>query len=147
MFDIIKYKYISELRKLQKKKEKNRRLYRKLIDDSEKAEKSRDEIYSLGQEQNDIEYYIDEQIIQVQHKLVVHQAEKCLIPVPEYNTKDGTWEESSTTGRWRLSQTSIFELKKAIQEERKSRRDHWQSWLTLLIGLIGALIGLFSLLG
>ena len=145
MLDIIKYR--SELRKLQKKREKNRKLYGKLIDELEKAKKSRDEIYSLRHEQNDIEYYIDEQIIQVQHKLVVHQAEKCLIPVPEYSTKDGTWEESTTTGRWRLSQTTIFELKKAIREERKARREHWQSWVTLVIGLIGALIGLLSILG
>ncbi|MCH8282108.1 MAG: hypothetical protein IIC96_15665 [Chloroflexi bacterium] len=88
--------------------------------------------------------YIEDDIAQMQHRLLVRQAEKYLIPTPKHITQDGTWEKSDISGRWRLSQNILSELKKAIRQDQKYRREYWQSWLVVLIEFIGALIGLLS---
>lgn len=89
---------------------------------------------------------LDDRITQIQIQFLTKQAEKYLIPTPKFKTDDGTWEESKVSGRWRWSKETISNVKKIIREEQKYRREHWQGWLALLIGLVGALIGVLSFL-
>ena len=56
----------------------------------------------------------------------------------------GRRQPATRRGQWRLSQKAISELKNAIRQEQKDRREKWQGWLALLIGFVGALIGLLS---
>lgn len=142
MFDILTYKF--ELRKLQWQKEKNRKYFQKCRDEARKVRKSNDEIDGLISEEMAIRDRIDDDIAQMQYRLLVRQAERYLIPTPKHITQDGTWEQSEETGRWRLSQGTLSELKKAIHHEQKYRREYWQGWLALLVGLIGALTGLLA---
>jgi hypothetical protein len=45
-----------------------------------------------------------------------------------------------------LKHDVIVELRSAIRKEKKERREVWQSWAALSIGLTGALIGLVAAL-
>lgn len=138
MLEIFSYKF--ELWKLQRNKEKNSKFFDKLVDKAREEKKDREEIDTLYGEEMIIRDRIEDDIAQMQHRLIVRQAEKYLIPTPKYITQDGTWEQSDETGRWRLSQNTISELKKAIRQEQKYRREG----VALLIGLIGALTGLLA---
>lgn len=134
------------LSKLQHKKGKSRKFYKKKIDKARKENKSSNEIESLIHEDMHIRDLIDDDIAQLQNRILIRQAEKFLIATPTYNTKDGNWEQSDITGRYRLSQATMSNLKDDIRQERKDRRERWQGWLTALTGIIGALIGLLSVL-
>ena len=90
---------------------------------------------------------IDEAIHRLHHQLIVTQAEKYLIPVPDFDDNRQAWVYSAETKKVRLRDTELVKLKLAIQREQKHRRDVWQTWLTLLTGFAGALIGLISVLG
>ena len=144
MLDILSYKY--KLWKLQGEKEKTRKFYRKKMDVARKEKKPQDYIDNfIGEEMHDIDC-TDDDIAQIQYQLLTRQAERYFIPTPKVITQDGTWEQSDISGRWRLSENALSNLKQAIRQEQKHGREHWQSWLTLVIGLIGALIGLLSVL-
>ena len=144
MLDILSYKY--KLWKLQGKKEKTRKFYRKKIDDARKEKKPQDYIDGFIHEEMHFIDLIDDDITQIQYQLLTRQAERHFIPTPKEITTDGTWEQSDISGRWRLSEKALSNLKQAIRQEQKHGREHWQSWLMLVIGLIGALIGLLSVL-
>lgn len=144
MLDILKYKY--DLWKLQQEKDKTRRIFGKEMAEAEKKKASHDDMaHIVGEEMYFIDT-IDEQIAQLQGQLLRRQAERYLIPFPKRITKNGDWEQSKITGRWLLGQKTVSELRNAIRREQKDRREKWQGWLALLIGLIGALIGLLSVL-
>ena len=144
MLDILLFKF--GLWKLQNDKEKIRKYYKKQINKARKENKSRDEIERVIGDHIANNDFIDDDIAETQHRLLERQAEKYLIPTPKRITKDGTWKQSEITGQWRLSQEAISKLKDTIRQERKDRREYWQSWLALLTGFIGTLIGLLSVL-
>ena len=81
-------------------------------------------------------------IIKVQTQFLTRQAEKYLVPIPKFEGGDDNWEQSKFTGHYHWSHKTISNVKKAIQEEQKYRREYWQSWVTLSVGVIGALTGL-----
>lgn len=89
---------------------------------------------------------INDTIIQIQHRLLWKQSEKFLIPAAKYMTDGAQWEQSEISGLWRLNQVAIANLKDAVRQEQKDRRERWLGWITALTGLIGALIGLVSVL-
>jgi hypothetical protein len=88
---------------------------------------------------------IDDQVARLQTNYLRDQAQHYLVPMPEFNTDtNGAWEKATTTEHYQLKTTALVELRSAIRKERRERREHWQSWAALTIGLVGALIGLFS---
>jgi len=135
-----------KLWKLQRKIDKSVRSYEKDIDNARKVGKSTDEIDGLIHELMYISGYIEDKIEEAQYQLICRQAENFLIPTPRYNKKDGSWEQSDITGRWRFSHATISQIKDAIRQEQKHRREHWFGWLSAITGIIGALIGLLSVL-
>ena len=144
MLDTLSYRF--GLWKLQREKATNRRFYKKRIDEARKANKPRDRIEAIANEELEIIERIDDRIATMQHRLVVRQAEKYLIPTPEYSRNNGKWEQSEITGRWRHSGTTIRGLMNSIRLERKDRRERWHSWLAAITGLIGALTGIVGAL-
>ena len=85
---------------------------------------------------------LDDKIIKIQTHFLTKQAEKYLVPTPKFKGSDDNWEQSKITGHYHWTQKTISNVKKAIREEQKYRREYWQSWVTLSIGVIGALTGL-----
>ena len=68
---------------------------------------------------------IDDDIAKLQTRYLFRQAEKYLIPKPEFNTESGDWEESRIDGRFHLTPNAMLELKAAVRKEKKERREHW----------------------
>ncbi len=85
---------------------------------------------------------LNDDILETHHRYVRAQAGKWLVPVPEFKTAGGAWEESQFTGKWRLTEHALAELRSAIRKEQKEYREAWQGWLTPIIGVTGALTGL-----
>jgi hypothetical protein len=85
---------------------------------------------------------VDDDISQLASDYLERTAQRLLLPVPEFNQRSNKWEKSAFTERWRLTLAAIFELRAAIQAERREIR----SWLAAITGLIGALIGLLSVI-
>lgn len=87
---------------------------------------------------------------------LTEKARRYDIPIPRKIEKDGLWQEFDQ-GFWLLTDQGVYHLKKAIQDEQmqrltlyKARLDlivGWTPFITALIGLTGALIGLSAVLG
>ena len=73
-------------------------------------------------------------------------ARRMFIPVPEFRTEGGAWEEASTTGRFHLNAEALSALRSAIRKEQKEKHELWLLWLAALTGLVGALTGLAAVL-
>ena len=88
---------------------------------------------------------IDRQIRELHTERLLKIANKLIVPIPSFSDETA-WEELSPYRKICLTNKGIFELKKSIRLEKKERRDIVFSLITILIGLIGALIGLISVL-
>jgi len=87
---------------------------------------------------------------------LLEQADELDLPRPSYSDKS-KWEEadeySVDAGKSVLAQTAMIELRSTIRKEQRERRETVEFWMktlgggiTILTGLVGALIGLVSLL-
>lgn len=90
---------------------------------------------------------IDDRISRLQTTFLIDEAQRYLLPTPKFSDDHrGAWERATTAAHYQLKLSAIAELSAAVNRVKKERRDAWQSWVTLLIGVIGALIGLMSIL-
>lgn len=144
MLDAIRH--ARRLRKLQRHREQITSDYKTKTEIARKEGKSSEELYKIGEGEHFDVIYIDDEIDLLQSMYVRRQAEKLLLSVPKFDKDGGDWEQSDRNGKWRLTRRASSELRVAIRQEQRERRQHWQAALALLIGLVGALIGLVSLL-
>jgi hypothetical protein len=144
-------KYHIQLRWLQRKARRTHAFYRKLYRKAQKQNPPQglDEISLEDRMETDL---IDDDIAQLRSQYLIEQAEDYLIPVPEIERKGDAWEQSDISGRWRLTRKSAVRLLSAIRKEKTERFDYWQKriglligLLTLLLGILGTLIGLVSI--
>jgi hypothetical protein len=90
---------------------------------------------------------VEDEISQLQSRLLCLKASRYGVPVPSYADKE-MWEESANIGGWHLTTKGYATLRADI---RKERNELWQFWelrtkvivalATALTGLFGALIG------
>jgi hypothetical protein len=107
--------------------------------------KNVDKIQSANFEEMHEIQVIDDQIARLQTTFLRNEAQRYLLPMPEFNTgPDGAWEQAFTGAHYQLKAEPLAALRSAIRKEKKERRESWQSSAALLIGVIGSLIGLFS---
>ena len=76
-------------------------------------------------------------------RALLEEANKLLLPTPSHSDQD-KWEESGL-GEF-LSSAGISEVRSAIRREKRERRESWGWWITLVIGLLGTLIGLVAVI-
>ena len=134
------------MRRLQADKRRIRKTNKKLIDQAKQQKKPRDELEVLHYDARIDIGQVDEDIWHLQMQYLSQQAEKYLLPIPEFKEDSGEWIQSIFTGRWRLSPDALAKLRTDIRPEQKERREYWTTLITLLIGLVGALIGFVALL-
>jgi hypothetical protein len=67
-------------------------------------------------------------------------ATRLLIPLPVISSEN--WERGAQTGIWHLTSEGAAKVRRALHEERKRRQEIWLPWLAVVVGLIGASIGL-----
>ena len=103
------------------------------------------ELSSLGQETHEIENWT--QYHQTQYLKSV--CNELVIPMPE--DRDGGYYyrfnfDDDEGDRLILSTVGMQFVRKKIREEKKARRESFGFWFSMIIGLIGAVIGLVSAL-
>lgn len=93
----------------------------------------------------------DSRLARIQQKWI-RKAEKLMIPVPPQNTEkifrddDENWEYSRPTNEILLKSHAMIKLRSEVRREQKERRDVYSYWITIIVGLVGALTGLASVL-
>jgi hypothetical protein len=90
--------------------------------------------------------YEDELVVLTTYYLM-SIARRMFIPVPEFKTEGGAWEEASTSGRYHLNAEALSALRLAIRKEQKEKHELWLIWLAAITGLVGAITGLAAVLG
>jgi len=83
---------------------------------------------------------------------LIKEADELHLPRPDYGA-NGKWEENNppiTTG-YVLTPEAMVELRAAVRNEKRARRETVEWWvkiiggfITIVTGLVGALIGLIS---
>ena len=124
------------------------RTYQPLI-----AQAKGDERQKVRQEYHDLLWEIEDERLKYSCFKLLRKAHRYDIPIPRRREDDGFWEEVGT-GFWLLTEKGTHHLLKEIRQEQKERLAVWKAWLDvwiglgpLIIGIIGALIGLVSVLG
>lgn len=88
---------------------------------------------------------IDDEIRKLESDYFIKLANKLLIPIPKHEYESEAWEHTED-GRSCLSITALTELRSSVRKELKERDEHMLMWATGITGVIGALIGLVSVI-
>lgn len=87
-------------------------------------------------------YY--ELIAEIKTRRLLREADRLDVPI-DYATDDSPlWRRSSQLNSWSLTALGYSELRKAIGQERRERRERLIAWASVIIGIVGALTGLLS---
>ena len=135
----------SNVRALQKRHEQYEAKMSATIADAEKR-RDRDEYDSLVSELFFEQDQFEDEIRRLETQFLTRRARRYLIPVPPTDD-EARWERSEHSQRYLLKLEAMRELRAAIRDEQRQRLEPVKIWLPLLTGVIGALIGLVSLLG
>lgn len=107
-------------------------------------EEQNDRDYNIISAYHDIEIYYSNKIIST--------AKKYGVPLPSTEPKfdvdvpsDSEWSQS-IYGFYYLNEKSRYELKKKIDEERKRKRETFTQYVSLIIGFMGMLVAIISML-
>lgn len=141
------FSYRKSLSKLNSQRNRIEKSYGKQHEQAEREgdEKKKEEIldlvlYELGE--------IDDDILYLEHRYLTSVAAKLLLPAPPVinEEKGGLWERSKYSGKYHLTSEGIRRLRGDIRKERKERIELLALRISIIIGLIGALIGLVAVI-
>jgi hypothetical protein len=126
-----------------------------LIDDAVKAG-NRAEARNLGEEHLSIRSNYEHELRYLETMFWSKMARRYGVSLPDRTpviSLDRFWDESPAYECYILTQEGVQEARRRVREEKKWRQEWWRGWislgaqlLTLLTGLIGALIGLAAIL-
>ena len=86
---------------------------------------------------------IDEQIAVLESNYWLEQAQRYLLPTPN----DEAYIRSKLDRRFSyLDEETLTSLRSGVRKEQKERSENFRTWATLVVGIIGALIGLVAVL-
>ncbi len=125
-------------------------IFRKEIKDLKASkDKDREELRSLEFEQQSEISMIYEELDAHHTRKLIRQARRLRVSVPSHFNEDGSpseyWEQGDNLRLWYLSDKGLLQIRKAIREELEwvyKKREHYISWMTVMTGIIGFLIGL-----
>ncbi len=72
-----------------------------------------------------------------------------MLPIPSLpkdEEENENWEFSPPSGEILLKPHAMTNLRREVRREQKERRDAVSHWITLVIGLVGMMMGFVSLL-
>lgn len=85
----------------------------------------------------------------IQTEYFIREAERLLVPIPEYSDKTMysrvEWDDHPDEPYY-LTELGLKTLKAAVRDEKKHRRDIAAFWMSASTGLIGATIGLITII-
>lgn len=101
---------------------------------------SPDEI--AGQDQSDLDkcQQAEEDISLTVTNFWVKEADRLVVPLPE-RTDDAMWYDGYFLRARFLTDRGVDTVRRAVREERKALLEPWVTYVTVLVGLIGGIIG------
>jgi predicted SAM-dependent methyltransferase len=106
---------------------------------------SSEELDRIAHEHHFEHQVAEDELYKLQSGHLIRVANRLMVPVPPFKTKDGAWMESSIRGGWHLTPEAMHDLRAAIRAERKARREEWTVWVSLLALTVGVLSSLTAL--
>ena len=81
----------------------------------------------------------------------IRKARKFMIPIPHQvfpkdKDENENWEFSPPSGEMLLKPQAMINLRRQVRREQKERREAATHWITVIVGLVGALTGLAAIL-
>jgi len=78
------------------------------------------------------------------------KARRLMIPIPVRYGDDGRetpfWDQGKYTGDWYLTNRGLAMLRSDIRQEYKERNERWNPIISMIVGGIGSLTGLISVI-
>lgn len=112
--------------------------------------KNGNECQELLTEASDAQNELDDQLLHLQTQRLIHKAQDLGIPYPSYASQRDSWQDGREPNTVRLKPDAQVALLKAIREEQ---REKWsvmafvlKEIVTPIIGVLGAIMGLLSLI-
>jgi hypothetical protein len=91
------------------------------------------------------DYFEHEDDVRRAHtKYLLAEASRLIVPIPD-REEENTWR-MTFSGHQVLTETGINTLRAAVRAERKARLEIFLMWVPGVVGLLGAAIGLASIL-
>ena len=139
------FSYRKSLGKLSRDRDKESKALSKLVQEAKKlgGRAKADEVYQA--ESFELES-IDEDISLLRTRYLINRAEKKSLPLPPMNEEDGFWETGRITGSWYLTNKGITEVRSLIRKDTREILEIFSKWVSILIGLIGAITGLVAVI-
>ncbi len=141
MFDELRFSY-----RIWRNARRDRSLWEKHGEKLREARKrgaSREDIREIEADGMFLSKEIDDTIARMLSRHLLDQADKLLIPRPEFKEGD-TYVESEFSSGYHLSPTAVAALRDAIRKERRERSEITRLWMIAIGGIIGALTGLIG---
>ncbi|BCH07385.1 hypothetical protein MesoLj131c_16430 [Mesorhizobium sp. 131-3-5] len=104
-------------------------------------EKDREKI--ADQRQWESELYYD-QIKEIKTRRILRKAMRLEVPFESPTNESPRWRQSHQLLTWHLTTFGYSEIRKAIRQEKRERRDVAITWSGVVVGIIGSLTGLLS---
>ena len=138
MFEVIKYRW-----KLQKLENECREIQRSYAEHRKGL--SGEELKQLHAEEGSEVTPILDQISCLKSSRLHAIANRLIVPIPKM--QDETyWETSYYTGGYFLTTEGMNEVRKRIRQERKERCELILIWIPSIVGILGGLIGLITVI-
>ncbi|MGJ5175269.1 hypothetical protein ACQR16_10150 [Bradyrhizobium oligotrophicum] len=133
-----------KLRKLERDQRSEEKGYEERIAEAKKRGAKGEEISDIDQEGLSLYFHYQDEIQQLHSSYLISQARRLFIPAPPLNDK-AMWDHD-IGDRVFLSEQGINQLRAAIRVEKKARAEFVLMWVPGLVGILGTLIGLASIL-
>jgi hypothetical protein len=88
----------------------------------------------------------EDEIDQIRSNRLVRVAQSLDLPIPLRTEPSDHWYRSSTLGSWSLTNLGITELRKAIRQEKRERREVWLSWTGMVVSVLSLVVAILALL-
>jgi hypothetical protein len=107
------------------------------------AETSDDRAKIEDRRRRETSLYVDK-IEAIKTRRLLRKANSLDVPY-EYPSEDSpVWERSDQLHTWHLTTIGYSQLRKAIRQERRDRREWVITWAGVIIGIIGSLTGMLA---
>jgi hypothetical protein len=112
--------------------------------DAKKRKLSGDEIYVIENDAAGDYFHFQDEIRKLHSRYLWSQAARLLIPRPDLDDEE-MWEHMPPNNVY-LTEKGINHMRAAIRAERKGRAELFLMYVPGIVGILGALIGLTSIL-
>jgi len=132
------------LRKLDESGRAARALYSKEISKLEQGGDWRgmDSLLSLAKFEAS-EY--EDEAEEIRSNRLIRRARRLSLPIPPKHEDSDHWWESQYYGTWALTTYGTTELRKAIRQEKKERREVWMAWGGMLVSILSLVVAIIAL--